>query len=290
MSTETTTKRTHARTPNPKTTIGFRLSDELWAVLEPLLPVHVTTHRFGGDRPWASERRCADAIFYGVRTGGEWVALNETALCATSIAHDRCSHGVAVGVLLQLWQAGRERLDELKEIAWAWLGMDGAMTKAPLGEEKTGPNPTDRGTDGVKRSLVTEGHGVPIGVTIDGAKRHEMKLVRATIVCIGVEQPNPTEAQPQGMGVANGYADDAVRTIRAEFGFMGHMRSLGEAAKALAREVGQRARRWVVKRSHSWRNRFRRLLVRWEKKAAHHLAVLHVACGVIAFRAAGLRG
>jgi transposase len=160
------------------------------------------------------------------------------------------------------------------------------MTKAPLGGEKTGPNPTDRGTDGVRRSLVTEGHGVPI----DGARRHEMKLVRATSVRSVVEQPNPTEAQPQGMGVANGYADAAVRTIRAASGFIARIRSRGEAAKALAREAGQRARRWVVERSHSWRTRFRRLLVRWEKEPAHDLAVLHVACGVIAFRAAGLLG
>jgi len=131
---------------------------------------------------------------------------------------------------------------------------------------------------------------VPIGVAIDGANRHDMKLVRATIERIVVERPNPTEEQPQGMCLDKGYDDDEVRTILAEFGFTAHIRSRGEEAKELAREAGKRARRWVVERSHSWLNRFRRLLVRWEKKPEHYLAFLHVACGLIAFRAAGLFG
>ena len=81
MSKTTTTKRTRARTPDNRTTTGFRVSDELWAVLEPLLPVHVNTHRFGGGRPRVPDRRCADAIFYVLRTGCQWGALNQTDVC-----------------------------------------------------------------------------------------------------------------------------------------------------------------------------------------------------------------
>lgn len=141
MSTETAAKRTRARTPNNKTTTGFRISDELWAVMEPLLPKRVNTHRFGGGRPRVPDRRCADAIFYVLRTGGQWAALNETELCAKSTAHDRFSYWVEEGVFLKLWQAGLERFDELKGIDWNWLSMDGAMTKAPLGGGKDGPKP-----------------------------------------------------------------------------------------------------------------------------------------------------
>ncbi len=141
MSTETATKRLRARSPNNKTTTGFRISDELWAVMEPLLPKHVNTHRFGGGRPRVADRRCADAIFYVLRTGGQWAALNETELCAKSTAHDRFSSWVEEGVFVKLWQAGLERFDELKGIDWSWLSMDGAMTKAPLGGEKDGAKP-----------------------------------------------------------------------------------------------------------------------------------------------------
>jgi putative transposase len=53
--------------------------------------------------------------------------------------------------------------DELVGIEWAWLAMDGAMTKAPLGGGETAPNPTDRGKPGTKLSLFTDGRGVPLG-------------------------------------------------------------------------------------------------------------------------------
>jgi putative transposase len=290
MTTQTSAKRTRARTPNNKTTTGFRISDELWAVMEPLLPVRTNTHRFGGGRPRVSDRRCADAIFYVLRTGSQWEALNQTDLCAKSTAHDRYTEWVAAGVFLALWQAGVERFDALKGIDWNWLSMDGAMTKAPLGGKKTGPNPTDRAKDGVKRSLLTEGHGVPIGLAIDGANRHDMKLVRPTIESLVVERPEPTEQQLQGMCLDKGYDYDEVRAILTEFGCTAHIRGRGDEATQMVREAGKRARRWVVERSHSWMNRFRRILVRWEKKPEHYLAFLHFACALIAFRAAGLFG
>ena len=117
-----------------------------------------------------------------------------------------------------------------------------------------------------------------------------MKLLRPTIESIVVERPNPTDEQPQGMCLDKGYDYDEVRQILAEFGFTAHIRSRSEEAKEVAQEAGKRARRWVVERSHSWMNRFRRILVRWEKKPEHYLAFLHFACALIAFRAAGLFG
>ena len=135
------TKQEHTgkRTPNNKTTSAFRISDELWAVLEALLPEHVNKHRFGGGRPRKPDRVCADAIFYVLRTGCQWKALDETDICAASTAHDRFQEWVKAGVFLRLWQAGVTQFDELKGIEWEWLSMDGAMTKAPLGGGENRP-------------------------------------------------------------------------------------------------------------------------------------------------------
>lgn len=133
--------RRRARTPNNRTTTGFRISDELWAVLQPLLPVHVNSHRFGGGRPRVPDRACADAIFYVLRTGCQWQALDQTELGAHATAHDRFQEWVAGGVFLKLWQAGVEQFDELRGIDWDWLALDGAMTKAPLGGEKNRSQP-----------------------------------------------------------------------------------------------------------------------------------------------------
>jgi len=121
-----------------------------------------------------------------------------------------------------------------------------------MGGKKTGPNPTDRGKSGVKRSLLTEAHGIPIGLEIDGANRHDMKLVRATLEAIVVDRPEPTDEQPQGMCLDKGYDYEAVREILEEFAFTAHIRAGGEEAQALQADASKKARRWVVERSHSW--------------------------------------
>ena len=136
MNTSEPKPRSRQRTPNNRTSTGFRISDELWAVLEPLLPIHVNTHRFGGGRPRVPDRVCADAIFFVLRTGCQWRALDQTKLCPHSTAHDRFQEWVEAGVFLQLWKAGVKRFDELCGIEWDPLAMDGALTKAPLGGEK----------------------------------------------------------------------------------------------------------------------------------------------------------
>src|SRR5262245_63958810 len=121
MSTRTPVRRTRARTPNNRTTTGFRVSDALWAVLEPLLPMHRNLHRFGGGRPRVPDRRCADAIFYVLRTGCQWAALDATDLCPHSTAHDRFQEWVAAGVLLKLLLEGVTVLGGLEGVGLAWL-------------------------------------------------------------------------------------------------------------------------------------------------------------------------
>lgn len=87
-----------------------------------------------------------------------------------------------------------------------------------------------------------------------------------------------------------GYDYREVRDLLEEFRFTAHIRSRGEEAQAIKKEAGFKARRWVVERTHSWMNRFRRILVRWEKKAENYLGLLHLVCGLITWRAAGLFG
>jgi len=135
MTTTKGQKRTRPRTAVNPVTAGYRVSDALWAVLQPTVPKHENTHRFGGGRPRVPDRQCADAIFYVLRTGCQWGALDATDLCPHSTAHDRFQEWGAAGVCLRLWQAGVEQFDELKGLDWSWLSMDGAMTKAPLGGE-----------------------------------------------------------------------------------------------------------------------------------------------------------
>ena len=119
----------------------FRISDELWALMEPLLPKHQNTHRFGGGRPRVPDRQCADAIFFVLRTGCQWNALSATGLCPSSTAHDRFQAWVKDGFFERFWQAGLAEYDAFNGIDWSWLSMDGAMSKVPLAGDKNRPPP-----------------------------------------------------------------------------------------------------------------------------------------------------
>ena len=150
--------------------------------------------------------------------------------------------------------------------------------------------PKGRGKGGVKRSLLTEAQGVPLGLAVDGANRHDMKLARDTVDSLLAERPEPSPEHPQGMCLDKGYDYDGVRRTLDEFGFTAHVRSRREEAKTIKREAGYKARRWVVERTHSWLNCFRRILVRWDKYPENYIAFLHFACALITLRAAGLLG
>lgn len=142
----------------------------------------------------------------------------------------------------------------------------------------------------MKRRLLTDGGGVPLGVVVDGANRNDFKLAQATLESIPIPRPEPTPEQPQGLCLDKGYDYEEVRDLLFEFGYTAHIRCRGEEAQAIQREAGYKARRWVVERTHSWLNRFRRILIRWEKKPENYLAMLHLACALVTYRAAGLPG
>lgn len=267
----------------------WRIPDVLWERISALLPPR-PAHRFGSHIPRVDDRRARDAIFFVLRTGCQWNALNATGICSSSSAHRRFQEWTAAGVFVNLWATGLREYDELKGLDWEWLAMDGAMTKAPLGGERVGRNPTDRGKLGTKRSLLVEASGIPVGLAVEGANRHDKEVAEATLESIPVERPEPTPDRPQGMCLDKGYDYDDTRELVGEFGFTAHVRARGEEAKALKREAGFKARRWVVERTHSWMNRFRRVLIRWEKKVENYFGMLHFVCAWITYRSAGLLG
>ena len=135
-----------------------------------------------------------------------------------------------------------------------------------------------------------DGNGIPVGLAVDGANRPDMKMVREAIESIPVERPTPTAEEPQGMCLDKGYDYREPRAIVEEFGFTAHVKARGEEAQEIKRRAGYKARRWVVERTHSWMNRFRGILIRWNKKPANYIAMLHFVFAIIAYRASGLFG
>lgn len=219
----------------------WRIPDALWERIEPLLPSR-KPHPLGCHRPRVNDRTAMDAIFFVLRTGCQWGALDATGLCSHSAAHRRFQAWTEADVFVALWEQGLVEYDALQGMDWEWLAMDGAMTKAPLGGEKVSKHPTDRGKMGPKRRVLTDGQGVSIGLVVDGANRHDCTMTRATIERLARERPAVTPEAPHGMCLDKGYDDDdEVRDLLDEFGFTAHIRARGEEAQALKHEAGLKA-------------------------------------------------
>ena len=129
---------------------------------------------------------------------------------------------------------------------------------------------------------------MPVGVTVAGANRNDHLLLAETLGHLVVRRPRPTSARPQGLCLDKGYDYPSTRAVARRLRLTLHLRTRGEEVRAKRR--GRKARRWVVERTHSWLNRFRRLLVRWEKKASNYEAMLHLACATIVAGQAGVFG
>lgn len=126
---------------------GWRLPDWLWERMAPLLPSR-PEHPLGCHNPRVPDRDAMNAILLVLRTGMQWNALNATGVCSSSSAHRRFQDWTKAGLFEEFWRQGLLAYDELRGIDWEWLALDGAMGKAPLGGEETGPNPTDRAKRG----------------------------------------------------------------------------------------------------------------------------------------------
>lgn len=127
-----------------------------------------------------------------------------------------------------------------------------------------------------------------MGMSVEKANRNDMKMVESTVKSVPVKRPRVTKRKPQNLCLDKGYDYNEVRDLAKEFGYTARIRARGEEAQAIKHEAGFRARRWVVERTHSWLNRFRRILIRWEKKAMNYLSLLHLACALITFRSTDL--
>jgi putative transposase len=129
---------------------------------------------------------------------------------------------------------------------------------------------------------------MPLAVVVAGANRHDMQLLAATLDAVVVERPEPTAEAPQHVCLDKGYDDDACRQVAEQHEYIPHIRSRGEEQRETREIPGYRPRRWVVEVCHAWLNRFRKLLVRFEKKLETHLALLQFACAYIVLKRAGV--
>lgn len=146
-----------------------------------------------------------------------------------------------------------------------------------------GKNPTDRGKNGTKRSLLVEAQGGPLAVVIAPANVNDQRLLRATLEAIIVDRPPAGRQQPQHLCLDAAYDNPTGREVATEFHYTAHIRPVKKEAP-VSKFKRQKPRRWVVERTAAWLSKCRAILVRYDKYAENYLGLLQLACGLLWYR------
>ena len=129
-----------------------------------------------------------------------------------------------------------------------------------------------------------DARGIPLSLAVSGANKHDMKLLAATLDGIVCKRPEPRKWKPQHLCADAGYKGEPASKAARARNYRPHIKQRKEECQAMKRTPGYKARRWVVERTHSWLNRFRKLLVSFEKTQASYLALLSLAAALICWR------
>jgi transposase len=160
--------------------------DVIWQTVEPRLPVPVETHPLGCHRPRVPDRLCFRGILIRLVTGASWVDI-EAILdhqVSDTTRRARRDEWIDAGVFESHQTGALAAFDRIVGLDLDDVALDGSLHKAPYGGEGTGPNPTDRSKLGWKWSVASERHGIPIGWAIDGANRHDVRMLEPTLDAI----------------------------------------------------------------------------------------------------------
>jgi putative transposase len=189
----------------------------------------------------------------------------------------------ADGVLQEIWAALVAECDPLGAVGWGWQAADGVLGKSRFEGGARGPNPTDRGKSGTKKSVLVEQDGGPLGVVIAGANRNDCKLLDATINAIVIDRPDPAQAI-QNLCLDKGYDNPSGEAACEAGGYAPHIRRIGEEKLDSWGNKTHPARRWVVERTIAWLQKCRALLIRYDKKAVNYLGLIQLACALLWYR------
>ena len=135
---------------------------------------------------------------------------------------------------------------------------------------------------GTKRSILADAKGIPLSVVLDGANRHDIKLLEKTLDKMVIFRPEVTDEKPQNLCLDAGYT--GAEKIISDRRYTLHIRPRNKEKEEKINNPDFKARRWVVEVTHSFLNRFHKLLVRFEKKEKNYLALIQFACSIIVWR------
>jgi transposase len=253
------------------------LIEPLWDQFAGLLPtrdLYVATHPWGCHRLRIDDRIVFDKLIQVLRFGCSYEGIADSTCSATTL-RTRRDEWIGLGVFAALARVARESYDRIVGLVLDDIAVDGCITKAPGGGEVAGPSPVDRRKQGMKRSVLVEGEGIPLGRVLAGAHRHDSPLLAPTLDLLDDLGPLPGEVT---VHLDAGYDSGKTRQTLAERRLSGEIAHKGEKAPI------QASRRWHVERTNAWHNAFNRLQRCYERRAAVVDAFFDLADAIITVR------
>ena len=168
-------------------------------------------------------------------------------------------------------------------MTWQVLRGRGKVLTVPWSRRRSrkkplGPIPRIGGKKGTKRSVLVDARGIPLSIVVDGANRHDVKLLKRTLAGLVVKRP---KAEHHHLCADKGYEGKDAEALMKRQRYIPHVRRRGEE---MVQKRRYPPRRWVVERTHSWLNRYRKILVRYEKRVDSYEGLLEIACALTASR------
>jgi transposase len=228
------------------------LLEPLWeqfSALLPTRPVYDPAHPLGCHRPRISDRVIFEKLIQVLRFGCSYEAIADCTCGATTIRQRR-DEWIRAGIFARLKAIARDGYDRMVGLVLQDLAVDGCITKAPGGGECAGPSPVDRRKLGMKRSLLVDGTGIPLGRVLAPANRNDSPLLAPTLDKLRDLGPLPAQIT---VHLDAGYDSQKTRDELESRGMSGEIAHKGSKAPV---QAGQR---WHVERTNAWHNGFNRL-------------------------------
>lgn len=250
------------------------IMDPLWSQFAALIPPVVDDHPLGCHRPRISDRVVFDKLVQVLVLGASYEKISDTTCSATTIRRRR-DEWIAADIFTALEQICLDNYDRIVGLELDDVCVDGCIVKAPCGGEIAGRSPVDRGKQGTKRSVMTDGNGIPIGVVAAPANRNDSPLLLPTLELLARFEGYV----PHRITVHLDAGYDSGKT-RALLTTMGHDWQISTKGQPL-----QAGARWVVERTNAWHTRgFKKLLINTERRATVNDAFIALANAIIIIR------
>lgn len=252
------------------------ISNQHWAVLEPLLP----KQKPGPGRKRRDNRKVLNGILYVLKTGCAWADV-PPGYGSPTTCWRRLQEWTADGTWERIWRTLLSRLDAQGRLAWSHVFLDGTFVRATRGGTKIGQSIRGKGS---KVMTIVDGNGLPLGLYIDQARPHEVRLAESTVATLRVPRPQGRpRTRPDELIADKAFDSRAFREALQRRGIKvtipvveRRQRKHPKVGRPHRRALTYRGR-WKVERAFAWMDNCRRLLIRYDRAVEHYYAFCLIA-------------